>query len=99
VTGSVQLFALTHDGHKHALPICTALQVNFAIACRVLIPSLIFIHARKYLFCLGHLHNASAAPNVPSYVDSAMYSLFLAVPTHHSANHTTWCISASFTLV
>jgi hypothetical protein len=35
---------------QHALPICTAPQVNFAIACRVLIPSLIFIHARKYQF-------------------------------------------------
>ena len=32
---------------QHALPICTTPQVNFAIACGVLIPSLIFIHAHK----------------------------------------------------
>ena len=50
VTGSVQLFSLTHDWALHALPICTATQVHFAIACRVLIPSLIFIHERKCQF-------------------------------------------------
>jgi len=35
---------------QRALPICTSPQVNFAIACGVLIPSLIFIHALKYQF-------------------------------------------------